>query len=110
MIKTLEELEKALLRERSAQAVRDFRSAVRPIYALDARGPNPVLKHAGSCILLKIDGHAILSTAAHILDERKRDVPLFVGGPVGTRPVPIEGGVLRTTTAPRRQSRPRSLR
>jgi hypothetical protein len=100
MIKTLEELEKALLRERSAQAVRDFRSAVRPIYALDARGPNPVLKHAGSCILLKIDGHAILSTAAHILDERKRDVPLFVGGPVGTRPVPIEGGVLRTTTAP----------
>jgi hypothetical protein len=100
MIKTLEELEKALLRERSAQATRDFRSSVRPIYAQRKSGANPMLAHAGSCILLKVDGHSILSTAAHILDARTASVPLFVGGPVGTHPVPIEGGVLRTTTAP----------
>jgi hypothetical protein len=100
-IESLDDAEKALLRERSARAVRDFRPAVRPIYASETNSPNPAPKHAGSCILLEVDARPILLTAAHILDARKAGVPLFVGGPVGTHPVLIDGGVVRTTIAPR---------
>lgn len=100
MIETLEQAAESLLRERSAQAMRDFRPSVRPLYTLDSGKPNPGLKHAGTCILLNVDGCPILSTAAHILDRRKKGELLAVGGPVGTRPVPIVGGVLKATTPP----------
>jgi hypothetical protein len=100
MTKTLEELAETVLRERSAQAMHDFRSSVRPIYASVSPGPSPILKHAGSCSLLSVDDQPILSTAAHVLDWLRKGVPMFVGGPVGTHPVPIVGGVLKTTTPP----------
>jgi hypothetical protein len=100
VIETLEQAAEALLRERSAQALRDFRPSVRPIYTLDSSKPNPELKHAGTCILLIVDGCPVLSTAAHILDRRKKGELLAVGGPVGTHPVPIVGGVLKATRPP----------
>lgn len=99
MIETLEQAEENLLRERSAQAMKAFGRSVRPIYAVRAPGPNPVLVQVGSCILLNIDQQRVMSTAAHVLDELVRNA-LFVGGPPGTRPVPIEGGILKITTAP----------
>jgi len=80
--------------------MRDFRPAVRPIYVLNISGPNPRLKHAGTGVLLKIDGRAILVTAAHVLDPLREGIPLSVGGPPGTHPVPIKGGVVRMTTPP----------
>lgn len=96
MIQSLEDLAKALLRERSAQAAQDFRPSVRPIYRLVRTKP----EYAGSCILLKIDDRPILSTAAHVLDNITDGFPLFVGGPLGTHPVLIQRGVLRTTPKP----------
>jgi hypothetical protein len=100
MIETLEQAAEALLRERSAQAMRDFRASVRPMYTLNSSKLKPELKHVGTCILLDVDGCPILSTAAHILDRRKKGELLAVGGPVGTHLVPIVGGVLKTTAAP----------
>jgi hypothetical protein len=51
-------------------------------------------------VLLRIDGHPIFVTAAHVLDPLREGVELSVGGQPGTRPVPIEGGVIRMTTPP----------
>jgi hypothetical protein len=51
-------------------------------------------------MLLRIGGHPIFVTAAHVLDPLHEGVELSVGGSPGTRPVPIEGGVFRMTTPP----------
>jgi hypothetical protein len=99
MIESLEEAERSLLRERAGKARRDFRRAVRPIYAVANDGANRRPQHVGSCILLLIDGQRILSTAAHILDDRANAL-LSVGGLVGTRLVPIVDGMFKATTAP----------
>lgn len=99
MIETLEDAERRLLHERATRARRAFRRAVRPIYAVAGDGPNPIMQHIGSCILLSIDGHRVVATAAHVLDNRAHGL-LSVGGVVGTHPVPIVDGMLRTTTAP----------
>jgi hypothetical protein len=100
MVETLLDAAKALIRRRSADAMQDFRRAVRPVYRVEDRGPNPRLKHAGTGVLLSIDGHHVFVTAAHVLDPLSQGVELSVGGPPGTRPVPIEGGVIRATTPP----------
>ena len=100
MIESLLDAAKALIRIRSAHAMQDFRRAVLPVYAAEDRGPNPRLKHAGTGVLLRIDGHPILVTAAHVLDPLRQRVELSVGGLPGTRPVPIEGGIIRMTTPP----------
>lgn len=99
-IETLEQSIAALLRERSARATKDFQPAVRPMYRVhDSKGERD-LSHAGICVLLKVDGHPVLSTAAHILDRQIHGELLAVGGPGGTNPVPLRHGVIRTTTAP----------
>ena len=85
---------------RSAHAMQDFRQAVLPVYAAESRGPNPRLKHAGSAVLLRIDEHPILVTAAHVLEPRRQGVELSVRGSPGTHPVPIAGGVIRATVPP----------
>lgn len=54
---------------------------------------------AGSYILLSVDGHQIMSTAAHVLDERA-GAGVYVGGASRSHLVPILGGLIRTTTAP----------
>lgn len=102
MIESPLEAAKTLIRLRSAQAARDFRRAVLPIYELRTSGTRPKLKHAGTCVLLKIDGSAILVTAAHNLDGLKDGIQLSVGPPPGTNPapVPIVGGVVRSTPRP----------
>jgi hypothetical protein len=100
MVETLLDAAKALIRIRSAHAMQDFRRAVRPVYAVEDRGPNPRLKHAGTGVLLRIDGHHVIVTAAHVLDPLRHGVELSVGGLPGTRPVPIGGGVIRMTTPP----------
>ena len=91
---------KALIRERSDQAFKDFRLTVRPIYALHGPGPNPRLQHWGTGVLLRIDGRAVMATAAHVLDPISCGVPMFISGPVGTHPVPITGGLIRATPMP----------
>jgi hypothetical protein len=98
MIKSLEDLAKGLLRERSAQAARDFRLSVRPMYRNSDAKPRP--EHIGSCILLDVAGQPVLSTAAHILDNLMEGWSLYVGGPVGTHPVLVHGGPRRTTRSP----------
>lgn len=100
MIESLLDAAKALIRTRSAHAMQDFRRAVRPVYAVEDRGPNPRLKHAGTGVLLRIDGHPVLVTAAHVLDPLRQRVELSVGGLPGTHPVPIEGGIVRMTAPP----------
>ncbi len=84
--------------------MQDFRDAARPVYAAEVRGPNPLLKHAGTAVLLQIDGHPILVTAAHVLEPIRKRVELSVGVSPGTHPVPIAGGVIRAT-APRHGNR-----
>lgn len=98
MSKNLEDLANTLLRERSAQAERDFRSSVRPIYRNSDANPRP--EHAGSCILLNVDGQPILSTAGHILDNLREGFSIYVGGHGETHPVLIRGGVLAATPMP----------
>jgi hypothetical protein len=100
MIDSPLEAAEALLRARSHQAALDFGRAVRPLFAVEGDGPKPILKHAGTCILLLIDGHYVLSTAAHILDRRKDGTVLAVGGTPNRPVVPILDGTLRTTTPP----------
>jgi len=87
---------KTLLRQRSNQAFRDFRLAVRPIYALYARGPNRRLQHGRTAVLLRIDGRAVMVTAAHVLDPISSGIPMFTSGPVGTHPVEIKGRIQAT--------------
>jgi hypothetical protein len=91
---------KALIRERSDQAFKDFRLAVRPIYALYGPGPNPRLQHWGTGVLLRIDGCAIMATAAHVLDPISSGIPMFISGPVGTHPVEIRGRIKATPLPP----------
>lgn len=99
MIETLEEAENRLLRERSAEAGRMFDGAIRPIYELVVPGRNPEIKPAGTCILLSIDGHHIMCTAAHVLDVRwKLQREVYVGGT--SRLVPILKGMIRSATPP----------
>jgi hypothetical protein len=98
MIESWEDLAKVLLRKRSSEAQRDFRSSVRPMYRNSDANPRP--EHIGSCILLNVDGLPILSTAAHILDNLTEGYSLYVGGPGGTHPVLIRGGVLGATPKP----------
>jgi hypothetical protein len=98
-IETLDEAENRLLREQSAEADRVFDGAVRPIYEVVVEGRNPKIKPAGTCILLSVDGHHIMCTAAHVLDVRwklKREI--YVGG--ASRLVPILNGMIRSTTPP----------
>lgn len=100
VVESLLDAAKALIRIRSAHAMQDFRRAVRPVYAVEDCGPNRRLKHAGTGVLLMIDVHPVLVTAAHVLDPLRQGVELSVGGPPGTHPVPIEGGVIRMTRPP----------
>jgi hypothetical protein len=97
-IHTLMDFENKLLRERAAEASRAFESAIRPIYSMDVIGRNPRAKPAGSCILLSVDGHRVMSNAAHVLDERAHGIEIYIAGPNGL--VAIQGGMHRTTTAP----------
>jgi hypothetical protein len=93
-VQSLEELAQARIQECATRAVAELKSSVRPIYGLeDGR-----LTYAGSCLLLDIDGKRILSTAAHVADNLAHS-PLFVGGPVGTHPVQLQGR-FRGTTPP----------
>lgn len=98
MIQRVEDLEKGLLRKRSAQAEREFRPSVRPMYRNSDAKPRP--EHVGSCILLNVDGVPILSTAAHVLDSLTAGYTLYVGGEGETSPVRIRGGVIGATPKP----------
>ncbi len=95
IVQTLEGAAQARIQECALGAVGDFKTSVRPIYGLlDGRR----LTHIGSCLLLEIDGKRVVSTAAHIADDLAL-TPLFVGGLVGTHPVPLAGR-FRATTPP----------
>jgi len=98
MIENWQDLAKVLLRKRSSEAERVFRSSVRPMYRNSDTNPKP--EHIGSCILLNVDGQPILSTAAHVLDNLTEGYSLYVGGHGGTHPVLIRGGVLGATPKP----------
>jgi hypothetical protein len=80
-------------------AEREYRASLRPIYrvAERARGPRP--EHIASCLLLNVDGTPFICTAAHVADDLTEHL-LFVGGLVGTRPIHILGGAVKTTDAP----------
>jgi hypothetical protein len=92
IVETLEEAAQARIQECAPRAVADFKTSVRPIYRLlDGRR----LTHIGSCLLLKIGGKRVVSTAAHIADDLAL-TPLFVGGLVGTHPVQLAGKVRAT--------------
>ncbi len=93
-IQTLEDLAQAKIQECASRAVAKFKSSVRPIYGLQEER----LTHIGSCLLLNVDRSRILSTPAHVADNLAHS-PLFVGGPVGTHPVQLQGK-FRGTTAP----------
>jgi hypothetical protein len=96
----LERAAKKLARQRRAMAGVQFSASIRPIYAVYGKGPNPTLEQTASCVLLEIDGHRILSTAAHVLDHYSHGATLFVAG-VGVRTLtPMVGGIFKTTTAP----------
>jgi hypothetical protein len=99
MIETLDDAENRLLRQRTAESARVFGHSVLAIYKLVMRGPNPRMTPAGSCVLLSIGGHYIMSTAAHVLDDRARGDEIYVAG--SSKLVPIQHGMIRTTTAPR---------
>jgi hypothetical protein len=92
------DLAKVLLRKRSLDAERAFRSSVRPMYRNSDAKPRP--EHIGSCILLDVDGLPILSTAAHVLDNLREGYSLYVGGPGGTHPVLIRGCMFGATPKP----------
>ncbi len=79
------------------QAEKDFRASVRPIYSIKHIETRP--EHIGSCLLLKIDGIAVVSTAAHIMDQLAEG-PVFVGSAIGASLVPMVDGTIRSTTAP----------
>lgn len=74
-----------------------FVASVRPISGVRERDRLP--EHVGTCILLNVEGHRILATAAHIADQLPRRGSLFVGGPLGASPVPLPTQI-KTTTAP----------
>jgi hypothetical protein len=103
MIETLDQAETRRVQECSVAGARAFQPSVRPIYANSAEDRKP--QHIGSCLLLDIGGWPIVSTAAHIIDELKAEVALYVGGTKGTSPVPILGGAIKTTTAPENNRR-----
>jgi hypothetical protein len=95
IVESLEELAQARIQECAPRAVADYKTSVRPIYGLlDDR----CLTHIGSCLLLDVDGKRVVSTAAHIADDLVV-TPLFVGGLVGTHPVPLAAR-FRATTPP----------
>ena len=98
MIESWEDRASKLLRKRSAEARREFRAAVRPMYRNSDSKPR--LHHVGSCILLRVDGLPILSTAAHILDSLTTGYTLYVGGQGETSPVRIRGGQIGATPKP----------
>jgi hypothetical protein len=50
--------------------------------------------------LLRIDGSAVMATAAHVLDPISSGIPMFINGPVGTHPVEIKGRIRATTLPP----------
>jgi hypothetical protein len=56
-------------------------------------GPIPRLQHWGTGVLLRIDGSAVMVTAAHVLNPISRGIPMFISGPVGTHPVEIRGQI-----------------
>lgn len=87
-----------LLRKRSAEAQRAFRSSVRPMYRNSPAKPRPV--HIGSCTLLNVGGAPVLSTAAHVLDNLTAGYSVYVGGDGETHPVLVGGGVIATTPKP----------
>jgi hypothetical protein len=99
LIETLDNAENRLLRERSLEAARVFDSAVLPIYTLEVPGRNAQVKPGGTCLLLSIDGHSILSTAAHVLDAHANGKEVYVGGTNGL--VPMKDGKNWKTIAPR---------
>jgi hypothetical protein len=97
LVESLGQAECALMRACSDRAAMDCKKTVRPIYANTALEPR--LKHMGSCTLLEVDGVKVLTTAAHTADSMRKGAALYVGGPIGTRPVHIAGGA-RSTVAP----------
>lgn len=74
-----------------------FVASVRPISGGRERDGLP--EHVGTCILLHVEGHRILATAAHIVDQFAQRGSLFVGGPLGASPVPLPRQI-KATTAP----------
>lgn len=94
IVQSLEDLAQAQIQECASRAVAKFKSSVRPIYGLQEERQT----HIGSCLLLNVDGRRILSTAAHVADNLAHS-PLFVGGPIGTHPVQLQGK-FRGTMAP----------
>jgi len=82
MIENWDDFAKRLLRTRSAEAERAFRSSVRPVYRNSDAKSRP--EHVGSCILLNVDGQPILSTAAHILDNLREGYWRCWGNALGT--------------------------
>jgi len=82
------------------QAEREFRPSVRPIYRSIERRPEQP-EHLASCLLLSIDGIAIVCTAAHVADNSPKHT-LYIGGEagVGVRLVYIPEGAFSGTIAP----------
>lgn len=97
LIESLDHAERTLMRACSERAATQCDKTVRPIYANSPDKPRP--KHVGSCILLKIDGVRVLTTAAHTADWTQKGITLYVGGPIGKRLVAIPG-IAQTTIAP----------
>jgi hypothetical protein len=100
MIELLQESEERRLRECAPQAAEDFADSVLAIYG-NSDAADGLPEHIGSCILLDIDGTPVVSTAAHIADKLTKGMFLYVAGPIRPHPVPILGGNIKATPAPR---------
>lgn len=90
LIKTVGEIVIERANEAAKAALKEYASAIRPIYASTSQGrPEPI----GSCILVNITGTPIFLTAAHVIDESNH-ASLYIGGESSL--VPINGDFLST--------------
>ncbi|TPG16434.1 hypothetical protein EAH87_14480 [Sphingomonas koreensis] len=71
-----------------------FRTSVRPIFGATVRN---TAEQIGSCVLLEVDGHRFVVTAAHVIDKNVRTT-LYIGGSDVLVPMMAAFGA---TTAPR---------
>lgn len=76
IVKSMGEFVRERMNECTNAGAQQFISSIRPIYGSSENG-NPI--HIGTCLLMEIENHKYLLTAAHVIDENEYS-SLYVGG------------------------------
>lgn len=91
-IKSSEQIVRDEAHLRAQEVIRQFRTAIRPIYRSD---PHRSFVHVGTCTLIRVGGEKFIVTAAHIIDQHEND--LWIGG---EKTAVSLTGMFRSTIAP----------